>query len=303
MAETFKNISDTIIIPKNCRERFLPLREPSLAPLAGRGVILAGLSDLRPPYEIGRVVPAYHVVILTLAGGGRWRTAVGGEGRFRPGQVWVAPAGKAHGYEAGGSWRMLWFHLEPSGRWQEPARLAAATLHACRTGTRLVDAVEGLLDEADHGAEARPLPGIVSVYAELAGLLLERELGADFRSGATPRWGSRLEALRARILAAPERVWPVPELAAALHVSPVHLHRIFRYELGATPSGWVTRLRMRLAAELLRATDYPLEVIAARVGYRTPFAFSRAFKRAAGAAPRVFRQGERQEEVPSQRDA
>ena len=295
MAETFKNISDTIIIPKNCRERFLPLREPSLAPLAGRGVTLAGLSDLRPPYKIGRLAPAHHVVIVTLAGGGRWRTGAGGEGRFRPGQVWVAPAGKAHGYEAGASWRMLWFHLEPSGRWGAPARLEAAALHACRTGTRLVEAVEGLLDEADHAVDASPPSGIVSGYAELAGLLLERELGADFRSGATPRWGPRLELLRARILAAPERPWPVAELAAALHVSPVHLHRIFRRELGVTPSGWVTRLRMRLAAELLRATDYPLEVVAARVGYRTPFAFSRAFKRAAGTAPRSFRRGEPQE--------
>jgi AraC-like DNA-binding protein len=41
---------------------------------------------------------------------------------------------------------------------------------------------------------------------------------------------------------------------------------------------------------LLAHTDYPLAIIADRLGYATPFAFSKAFKRWSGTSPKQFRQ-------------
>lgn len=83
--------------------------------------------------------------------------------------------------------------------------------------------------------------------------------------------------------------WTVERLAGELHVSPGHLHRLTKEHHNATPMQCVTRQRMEYAAILLQSTDYPLYVIADRVGYQTPFALSRAFKRHNGQSPRQYR--------------
>jgi len=46
---------------------------------------------------------------------------------------------------------------------------------------------------------------------------------------------------------------------------------------------------MQEAAHLLRTTDESLGAIAERVGYRSEFAFNRAFHRALGAPPGAYR--------------
>jgi AraC-like DNA-binding protein len=46
---------------------------------------------------------------------------------------------------------------------------------------------------------------------------------------------------------------------------------------------------MTLGARLLLASDYPLSAIAARVGYSSEYAFSKAFRRELGVAPSRYR--------------
>ena len=46
---------------------------------------------------------------------------------------------------------------------------------------------------------------------------------------------------------------------------------------------------MTVAAQLLRETTLPVESVAARVGYGSPFAFGKAFKRSMGNAPGAYR--------------
>ena len=53
---------------------------------------------------------------------------------------------------------------------------------------------------------------------------------------------------------------------------------------------YLTKWRMQLAAERLRATTEGLASIAEQVGYGSESAFSRAFKRLVGVAPATFRQ-------------
>ena len=51
----------------------------------------------------------------------------------------------------------------------------------------------------------------------------------------------------------------------------------------------LTRIRMQRAAELLAETSLPVREIAARVGYRQPAQFAKAFGRMHGAPPSRFR--------------
>ena len=93
----------------------------------------------------------------------------------------------------------------------------------------------------------------------------------------------------AAIHAHPESKWSVAELARLSSVSPSLLDERFREVLGLAPIRYLTGWRMHVAEGLLHTTDLPVAAVARQVGYDSEEAFSRAFKRAHGEAPSVWR--------------
>lgn len=89
--------------------------------------------------------------------------------------------------------------------------------------------------------------------------------------------------------------WTVTSLARQVAVSRPVLARRFQARTGTSPMRWLTDLRMERAAERLQqclsGREEKLSVIAAEVGYRSEFAFNRAFKRHHGVSPGRYRQG------------
>jgi AraC-like DNA-binding protein len=90
---------------------------------------------------------------------------------------------------------------------------------------------------------------------------------------------------------APERKWTVADLAAEASVSRSLLDSRFRDVLGLSPMRYVNEWRMRVAQDLLATTEVTVAAIARRVGYDSEEAFSRAFKRAHGQSPSLWRAG------------
>jgi AraC-like DNA-binding protein len=109
--------------------------------------------------------------------------------------------------------------------------------------------------------------------------------------------GGWLAALRDPVLApamkaihaAPERKWTVVDLAVEAAVSRSLLDERFREILGLSPIRYVNEWRMRIAQDLLASTEATVSAIARRVGYESEEAFSRAFKRALGRSPSLWR--------------
>jgi AraC-like DNA-binding protein len=125
-------------------------------------------------------------------------------------------------------------------------------------------------------------------YAEIIALLLERELQVEADPHAR-RIRQALYGLWEEVNASLHLPWRVQTLAARLHLSPIQLYRqVVRYQ-GLRPMEMVMRLRMQRVEEMLRSTDYTLDMIAPLVGYQTPFALSRAFKKHVGCCPRAYR--------------
>lgn len=91
----------------------------------------------------------------------------------------------------------------------------------------------------------------------------------------------------------PQHPWTVASLAAAVGSSRAAFARRFTGLVGAPPITFLTAWRLSLAADLLDATESTVAAIARRVGYRTPFAFSTAFKRANGVSPAAYRAARR----------
>ena len=100
-----------------------------------------------------------------------------------------------------------------------------------------------------------------------------------------PLVGRALRALHAQ----PSRPWNVEDLAAAVAISRSVLAARFTDMLGEAPMHYLTRLRMALAARQLTDSHKSLAAIAEEVGYDSPAAFQRAFKRDFGMPPAAWR--------------
>jgi transcriptional regulator GlxA family with amidase domain len=105
-------------------------------------------------------------------------------------------------------------------------------------------------------------------------------------AGAGDRFVARALAL---MQADPARRWTVQELSRAVGLSRAALARRFIAVTGRSPRRQLIELRLAIGAALLEGSDASLAEVAARVGYTSEFAFSRAFKRRYGAPPSRFR--------------
>jgi AraC-like DNA-binding protein len=138
-------------------------------------------------------------------------------------------------------------------------------------------------------------PGRETIVARLIDILFVQVLRiwlADQPAGGgwlgalkDPRIGAALAAIHEQ----PSRPWSVSELAAYARLSRSPFAARFTALVGEPPLTYVTRWRMQVAAGLLRRETLSIGEVAARVGYESEPAFSKAFKRATGVAPGAFR--------------
>jgi AraC family transcriptional regulator len=82
-------------------------------------------------------------------------------------------------------------------------------------------------------------------------------------------------------------------VAREVGLSPFHFLRVFSRVLGVTPHQYLVRARLRRAARLLAGGDRPVTQVALEAGFGDLSNFVRTFHRAAGVAPRRFRQAAR----------
>lgn len=102
---------------------------------------------------------------------------------------------------------------------------------------------------------------------------------------ADPRLARAIGAMHAE----PARPWRLVDLAALANMSRTTFAARFHQTLGATPLGYLTQWRMRLAADRLRRTPASVGRIGFAVGYSSDAAFSTAFKRVLGCSPAQYR--------------
>ena len=88
---------------------------------------------------------------------------------------------------------------------------------------------------------------------------------------------------------APAQPWTVDELGRRIGLSRSALHERFSEMVGQTPMQYLASWRMQVGARLLRETTATVASIALDVGYQSEAAFARAFKRAVGKPPALWR--------------
>ncbi|WP_053659864.1 AraC family transcriptional regulator [Streptomyces sp. MMG1121] len=113
--------------------------------------------------------------------------------------------------------------------------------------------------------------------------------------GLPPGWlralaDERLAPALRLMHADPAHPWRLAELAAAAAMSRTTFAVRFRQAAGVPPLTYLQNWRMSLAARALREDAVPVAALARSVGYGSESAFSNAFKRTVGVAPRRYRE-------------
>ncbi len=142
--------------------------------------------------------------------------------------------------------------------------------------------------------------GSDSVLTRIAELMLVEVLRqhAQHVSGNGTTGASWVAALRdpvvGRVLACfherPAHPWTLPLLVREVAASRTVIAERFTAAVGMPPKQYLTRWRLRLAADALARDSDKVAAIGTRYGYASEAAFSRAFKRAVGVSPSSFRE-------------
>jgi transcriptional regulator GlxA family with amidase domain len=141
------------------------------------------------------------------------------------------------------------------------------------------------LVEEDLGCEiARQVASQLVMYFRRSGGQLQ--FSRDRQAAPTGR--SALQEVQRWVMARPEADHGVAQLAARAGMSPRHFARLFRAELGVTPSVWVEEIRIEAARGLLEA-GVPPKLAGAQCGFRDVETFRRAFQRRLGLSPAAYR--------------
>jgi AraC-like DNA-binding protein len=142
----------------------------------------------------------------------------------------------------------------------------------------------------------RPSPGSELALSRLVDLIFVQALRywLERQPVGTAGWlgalrDPRIAAALGRMHAEPGRAWTTDLLAREAGMSRSAFASLFAARVGEAPLHHLTRWRMQLAAALLRDGALRANEVAARVGYGSDAAFSRAFRRYTGQAPRSFR--------------
>jgi len=174
-------------------------------------------------------------------------------------------------------------------------KLLVVRAAAGRRAALLSASVDFLVEEL-----ASDTPGAASVTARLTELLFVEALRQHAQNlGPTevgwlaamgdPGIRRALEAMHHE----PARDWSADDLAKLAAMSRTVFYERFTELVGAAPAHYLTRWRLQRAAHRLLDTDDSIAEIAARVGYGSEAALSRAFKRESGQAPAAWRSAHR----------
>jgi transcriptional regulator GlxA family with amidase domain len=140
--------------------------------------------------------------------------------------------------------------------------------------------------EKDHGAGLKSkVAKQLVVYAHRPGYQSQFSELLTAQAKADERYARLIDWLSGRL----DRVTPVSEMAAFVAMSERSFYRHFTQVFGQTPSKFLETLRLETAKNLLEA-GLSVNLVSARVGFRSESHFRTAFKAQFGMTPGLFAQ-------------
>lgn len=197
-----------------------------------------------------------------------------------PGSVGVIPPGVSHEYHYRGRSEHLYAHFNLRAASGEQMPIAALQ----DLGSDFTPLCERF-EHAVHVFDARPAQAEARVW-DVLWELSERTTRSEQRQ--TRRHAALERACRV-IQARISEPLSLADLATPAGVSPAHLTRLFRAEMGLTATDYLRRCRLERALHLLTRSDVPIKQVACEVGIPDLHAFNKAVRRGYSLSPRDLR--------------
>ncbi|WP_156256260.1 AraC family transcriptional regulator [Sandarakinorhabdus oryzae] len=271
---------------------------PYIAERKAGGALVTMFDSMHPPIDIETAATANMVIVHNIGGVIRQRSDLGDGLRHR-----VDPAGSVLAFRPSYanrlavhvphhvrsfSWPLDWISTAFAGQdIDAPSESLAGVFGRPLQSVTLHRLLSLLWHESDDGTAGARLT------AEGISLCLMGEL---LKAAQTPvtvaRGGLSPRVLRLcvdHVMANLDRDVSIGELAGLAQLSSFHFARAFRTSVGQAPGSFQRAARIERAQRLLADTGLPVIEVAAQVGYETPQAFSRVFRRATGVTPSHWR--------------
>lgn len=217
-----------------------------------------------------------YIVVLTRSGAGTlWLRDGAGEISLGPGEMIVIPADQLKSYAAEDSgWSFLWFEfdsddlpLSPMTRYRIDRKSWQDEL--CR------ECLQQMLNKKEELASAL-FTAVLYLWSNAA--------GAERRTDSHTLINRSLTYIRENIATV-----TVKSLADQFFVSDRTMRNLFGKYVGCSPSEMLRKIRIKEARSMLESSSYTVSEIAEKLGYGSPFYFSKIFISQVGLSPTEYR--------------
>jgi AraC family transcriptional regulator of arabinose operon len=219
-----------------------------------------------------------------------------GDRLLGPGEALIYRPGTPQDYDAVRPWSFFWAVFRPRAEWHELLgwpELAPGVLWLGPVRGTTRKRIEASLAEAHRLAtSALPRRRALALNA-LEAALLWWDVQNDERKSLDPRIVGAIEHVARNL----DARLGVGDLARVAHLSPSRFSHLFREQVGAPPRLFVEQQRLERAKHLLELTTLPVHVVAAQVGFASPFHFATRFRKVIGTSPRGYRAASRRSTV------
>ena len=214
---------------------------------------------------------SYHQLVLPIHG--FIEINICGQHRdIGPGQCVVIHAATEHSFRANQQARFLVADVDTL-----PANIQAMQTPFLSVSSPMRAFCEFAEKQLQHQLNPRLEQSIGALFLQLLG-------EQDFK----PPIDSRIARVQELLESDLSRTPSLAELASLACLSLSQYKTLFKQEVGKSTGQYLLELRMEKARALLAHTDYPISIVAEKVGYLDASAFSRRFSAHFGQPPRDF---------------
>jgi AraC-like DNA-binding protein/mannose-6-phosphate isomerase-like protein (cupin superfamily) len=231
------------------------------------------------------------IVMICIAGRGKYRALDGEMIDLLPGNAVIIPANQPHEYMADtdSPWSVYWFHIYGSLiesycqmiNINQPILLDPDMLseiqnnfHRCFNILKKPVQREGLFAVSQYATGILAAIGLASKAASLK---------------ITAKGGEAVDQAIAFMKENLHRGLTLAEIAAAANFSPSHLYTLFKHATGHAPVDYFIQMKMQSASKQLYFTNKTIKEISGQFGIYDSCYFSRLFKKTMGMAPSDYR--------------